>query len=118
MSESRVPEPPAEPDPYKGPDSWNGDPPQPDTLGGKVAEVDELSTEKHGGSTVPLLRIENGNGEVTDVPCWRAHLRQLVEEHDLKPGDHVVIRAFGARPGEMQKLYGMRVQKAGDDVPF
>lgn len=116
------PEPPAQPDPFSGPDSWNGDPPQPDTIGGTVAEVGEVSTEKHGGARVPLLRIQNGDGKLTDVPCWRVHLRQLVEEHRPEPGDMISIRAFGARPGELQKLYAVRVAKgegvSDDDIPF
>ena len=113
---------PDSPEPYRGPDSWNGDPPQPNTISGTVVEVGEVSTDKHGGSTVPLLKIQNGDGEVTDVACWRAHLRQLVTENEVEPGDEIVIRAFGARPGELQKLYAVRVAKgegvSGDDIPF
>jgi hypothetical protein len=114
------PEPPAEPDPFRGPDSWNGDPPQQDTLGGVVTEVGEVTTDKHGGATVPLLQIRNGDGEDHDVPCWRAHLRQLVEEHNLVAGDRVAIRRFGPAPGQLTVLYGITVQKAGadDDIPF
>jgi hypothetical protein len=112
---------PNEPDPFKGPDSWNGDPPQPGKLSGTVIERGEVTTDKHGGATVPLLRIRNGNGDVMDVPCWRVHLRQLVEENEVTAGDTIAIRAFGARPGELQKLYAVSVQKGGGsdaDIPF
>jgi hypothetical protein len=84
-----------------------------DVISGELIERATLTTEKFGGGEAELLRIRTSDGEAWDVPCWRAHLRQLVEKHDPQVGDRVLIRAFGPEPGGRQELYAMRVTRKG-----
>ena len=84
-----------------------------DVLSGELVERRTLSTDKHGGGEAELRKIRNGERADWDVPCWRAHLRQLTDEHDPQVGDHVLIRYFGVEPGGMQELYAMRVTRKG-----
>jgi hypothetical protein len=84
-----------------------------DTLSGELTERSTLTTDKHGGGEAELLRIRNGDGVEWEVPCWRAHLRQLVEKRDPHVGDHLLVRYFGPEPGGRQELYAMRVARKG-----
>jgi hypothetical protein len=113
---ARVPEPADAPDEFKASgDGWAGNFPN-DVLRGEVLERGELETEKFGGSTAPVLKIADAdnNGREVDLPCWRAHLRQLVEEHDPQPGDGIAVTYHGQEPGGLRQLYSMRVAKAGE----
>jgi hypothetical protein len=112
-SSPNIPEPPAEPAPFKGNgDGWvgnfNGD-----NLAGEVTLRDTIETDKFGGRVAPLLKVrDHETDEEVDVPCWRAHLAQLVDEHDVQVGDLVSITYFGQEPGGLRQLYGMAVTKA------
>ena len=111
-----IPESADKPDPYQAGNGWVGNFPG-DTLRGEVVERDTLETEKHGGGTAPLLRIadaDSDNGEVVDVPCWRAHLKQLVEEKDPQVRDGIAITYHGQEPGGLRQLYSIRVSKAAE----
>jgi hypothetical protein len=116
VNETNIPEPADTPDPYSASNGWVGNFPG-DTLRGEIVERDTLETQKHGGGTAALLRItdaDSDNGEVVDVACWRAHLKQLIEEHDPQPGDGIAITYHGQEPGGLRQLYSMRVAKGGE----
>jgi hypothetical protein len=118
MNEStqRVPEPPTEADPFQSND-WKGEN-RGDTIAGIVTERDTFESEKYQ-KTFDVLTIKNGDGEEKRVACARAHLGQLVAEHDPQPGDGIAITFFGQEAGGLTYLYGMRVAKSdSDEVPF
>jgi hypothetical protein len=102
---------PDKPDPFED-ENWTRAHRVGDVLEGEVIERRAISTDKHGGGEAELLRIRNGESE-WDLPCWRAHLRQLVAQHDPQVGDHLAVRYFGTEPGGRQTLYAMRVQRQG-----
>ena len=110
---TKIPEASDVPDPYERSDGWVGKFPK-DTIRGEVVELDTLTTDKHGGGEATLLRIADADndGEVVDVPCWRAHLKALVAEHDPQVGDGVAITYHGQEPGGLRQLYSLRVSKA------
>ncbi len=97
-----VPEPPAEPDPFQQND-WRGEH-RGDTVAGVVTEREQFTSEKYG-KTFDVLTIRNGDGEAKRVSCARAHLSQLVAEHDPQPGDGVAITFFGQEPEGLTYLY-------------
>ena len=117
-SENIVPEPATEPDPFKS-DDWRAER-QGDSIAGVVTARETFESEKYN-KTFDVLTIRNGDGEEKRVSCARAHLGQLLAEHNPQPGDGIAITFFGQEPGGLTYLYGMRVQKGegGDEgIPF
>lgn len=112
---NRVPEIPAEPDPWSDKD-W--DPGDGDSIAGTVLERETVHSRAFDRD-FEILTIQNGTGEPTRVPCARAHLAALVAEHDPQAGDQVAIRHWDPAEGAQAHRYAMRVTKAkeGDDVP-
>jgi hypothetical protein len=115
---TNIPEPADKPDPFDSND-WKGEH-RGDSVTGVVTTRESFVSEKYG-KTFDVLTIRNGDGEVKRVACARAHLAQLLAEHDPQPGDGIAITFFGQEPGGLTYLYGMRVEKAegdDDDIPF
>lgn len=100
------PQPATEPDPSTNND-W--DPSPGESIVGQVHDRETFET-KYGDRVV--LSIATGDGDVTRVPCFRTHLRELLAVNDPQPGDGVAISYFGPNAGEKKELYAMRVTKS------
>jgi hypothetical protein len=105
MSSPSIPSPATEPDPSSNSD-W--DPSPGDSISGIVHDREEIET-KYGPRVV--LSISTGDGEVTRVPCFRTHLRELLALNDPRPADGCSITFFGPPPGGKKHEYAMRVAK-------
>lgn len=103
-----IPEPAAEPDPIESND-WLGQNVG-ESIVGTVVER-ETFTSKRYNRDFDVLTIRNGDGDEKRVPCARAHLAQLLAEHDPQPGDGIAITYFGERPDGYGFQYAMRVSK-------
>ena len=107
MSSPSIPAPATEPDPSSNSD-W--DPSPGESISGVVHDREQIET-KYGPRVV--LSISTGGGEVTRVPCFRTHLRELLALNDPSPGDGISISYFGTQPGGKKQQYAMRVTKQG-----
>ena len=99
LAPARIPEPPTEPDPVQS-DNWEPEK-SGDTLVGTVIGRETFHSEKYDRDFV-VLTVRDGDGEEKRVPCARAHLGQLVAEHDPQPGDGIAISFFGQRPNRLR----------------
>lgn len=102
---TQYPQPASEPDPSSNND-W--DPSPGESIVGQVHDCETFET-KYGDRVV--LSIATGDGDVTRVPCFRTHLRELLAVNDPQPGDGIAISYFGRNAGEKKELYAMRVDK-------
>lgn len=115
MSTPTVPSPPTEPDAWPGND-W--DPGDGESLSGEIIGR-ETAHSKQFDRDFEILVVETGEGEPVRVPCARAHLKSLVEQHDPRPGDGIAITHWDPAEGKSAHQYALRVTKGADDeIPF
>jgi hypothetical protein len=101
-----IPEPATEADPVKGPTDWTGEFPGDSRAGIVIAR--ETHHSKKWDRDFEVLVLRDGDGEDTRVPCARAHLRQLLEEHNPVPGNGCAIAYFGTEGDDPTERYAMR----------
>ena len=114
MSPSKIPAPAEGPDPSEH-DDW--EPEAGDSIAGIVRDREEVET-KFGVRTV--LSVDTGGGDVTRVPCFRTHLRELVGAERSQVDDGIWIGYYGTEEGRRKERYAMRVSKQDsllDDEP-
>ena len=113
MSSSRsIPEPADTPDPSNSND-W--DPSPGESISGHVHDRETVQFKRTFEEGQPtsgeVLSIATGDGNVTRVPCFRTHLRELLALNDPRPDDGISVTYFGPNAGEKKERYAMRVSK-------
>ena len=77
-----------------------------------IVEARDTFLRKSDGTPFDVLELRTEGGEVERALCGRAHIAQLLKEHDPQPGDGVAITCFGQEPDGNRFLYAMRVERA------